>query len=254
VVGVLLLLTPMLGLNYYIDKPRKWCAWYWKPVADFIGCPEPPAAVSAEGRSEQTTNASASTLADPRSELFKGMGIVYSEKNFWDAVKGGDDRATVLFLRGGMTIISLGMHEVLIDPQLVAKAPLRRLTEYADGRNNEFCSSDDEAGPSKLPIPNHRTILRFGQYAKNDTAVAFLRSFCKDHDIISSLNRRLAIELEALAATKAANERNSRGYRACMDRYKKLICLFLWKYSLIQRGPQMSGVMMPTTVHIIVLR
>jgi hypothetical protein len=122
----------------------------------------------------------ASRAADsgrPRS-FFEETGIVRSEPNFWAAVARGDRETTLKFLSDGMTISSLGLHEVLSDALLTKKAPLDVLLRFAEGRNEEFCSSDDANGPAIEPAAAHRTIVRFAQYAKDPVAVNFLRKFC----------------------------------------------------------------------------
>ena len=65
--GLLLLLTPMIGLNYYIDKQTKLCAWYWKSVADFIGCPDSQATRPAKPTVAETEPAEPAARARQRS-------------------------------------------------------------------------------------------------------------------------------------------------------------------------------------------
>jgi hypothetical protein len=162
----------------------------------------------------------ASRAADsgrPRS-FFEETGIVRSEPNFWAAVARGDRETTLKFLSDGMTISSLGLHEVLSDALLTKKAPLDVLLRFAEGRNEEFCSSDDANGPAIEPAAAHRTIVRFAQYAKDPVAVNFLRKFCPTVSFSSALKKHLVIVTERLAVAKARNARNSSGLAACTAR------------------------------------
>lgn len=147
---------------------------------------------------------------DPR-EALKRMGIAWSEKNFWDAMRSGDDRAVALFLKDNMSISSKELHEVLTDRQLVRKAPLKRLIESAGGRD-EFCSWDEGAA-----VPAHRSVLRFAQYAQDEAATNFVKRFCPDLRVADALTARLAQATKRLSELQAANKVNRQAAAECQS-------------------------------------
>jgi hypothetical protein len=87
---VMIALSPIYGANLAISVQKWGCPKLPWLIADTFHCPEVVARPAAN-----------TSAVDPRSELFKEMGIAWSEENFWSAVKRGDERATLLFLRAG---------------------------------------------------------------------------------------------------------------------------------------------------------
>lgn len=159
------------------------------------------------------------THSDPRRELKDGMGIDWSEENFWKAVARGDERATALFLRDGMTISSQQLHAVLSDRVGVKRAALHQLVEMGRTRNAEFCSSDDDAGPSSKPLAAHRTVLRFADYAKDEQVSQFVQKFCGSSAIVDALNRHLAVESNRVTSVEQVNARNQKSQSECLARF-----------------------------------
>lgn len=159
------------------------------------------------------------TSSDPRRELKDGMGIVWSEENFWKAVARGDERATALFLRDGMTISSQHLHALLSDTLGVTRAALHQLVELGRTRNAEFCSSNDDAGPSTKPVAAHRTVVRFADYAKDERVAQFVRDFCAGPAIVEALSRHLAAESMRVTNAEQTNARNQKSQSACHSRF-----------------------------------
>ncbi len=148
---------------------------------------------------------------DPRQELIDKMGISWSEDNFWAAVRRGDERATELFLKGGMTINSVRLHEVLIHPQVSMKSPLHLIEQLAPNRNTEFCAPvDDATTPSA-----HDTPSRFAAYADNERASHFVRRFCAGYDIAGALRLRYQAEIDHIKSIEARNSATLERQESC---------------------------------------
>lgn len=212
---VFLLASPIYGANVALQVQQWGCPKLPPWFAGVIQCPERERIVV---RLPEANVPSTAPSLDPRAELFKEMGIAWSEANFWDAVKRGDDRATTLFLRGGMTISSFGLHEVLTDKLFIKKAPLNRFLEIAKRQNREFCSSDDTDGKAK--VDEHRSTMRFAGYVKNAASTTFVREFCQGSDLATTLRERLAIETKKIEEQERSAALNRKRQLACISRFE----------------------------------
>lgn len=208
---VFLLVSPIYGANVALQVQQWGCPKLPPWFAGLILCPERERVVV---RSPEANVPSKASVFDPRTELFKEMGIAWSEANFWDAVKRGDSRATELFLRGGMSINSRELHTVLSDVLLTRKASLPTLIKFGVPANEEFCSSDDE-GQSPSTTPVHRSVARFAGYAQHEAVLGFVRAFCVGRDIVAPLRKHLSLERQALADIKSSNKQNEGLVRSC---------------------------------------
>jgi hypothetical protein len=150
--------------------------------------------------------------SDPRKTLLTEMGVAWDEENFWKAVRRGDERAVTLFLKGGMTISSAGLHQVLIERTATRKASLDWLLALASTRNAEFCSWDDADG---APVAADRSVLRFAQYAKDEKALSFVKRFCPNLKVGDALSIRLAGSSKRLQEAASFNERNRKALASC---------------------------------------
>lgn len=163
------------------------------------------ARVPAEWQESLPCPAATAPAGDPRRVLYTQMGIAWGEPEFWAAVRRGDDEATELFLRGGMTVSASQLHEVLSDGKTVRKAALAPLLANSASRSGEFCSWDKGG------------IARLVGYAKDDVAARFVRSFCGDQTIAEALGGALRAEVERASELERANARNQRDAGRCID-------------------------------------
>jgi len=158
------------------------------------------------------------SASDPRALLRSQMGIEWSERNFWDAVKRGDERAVTLFFmegKQGMSISSAGLHQVLVDREYFRNLPKAAFLAVAQEKNEGACSSDDVATEVAHTVPAYRSVSRFVDYARDQDVAAFVAEFCKGSSLVSDLRRQIAWQQTRMAQIERENEATRRERDGC---------------------------------------
>jgi hypothetical protein len=146
------------------------------------------------------------------------MGISWSEENFWSAIRRGDDRATRLFIKGGMSPSASELHRVLSDPGVGNSVwSLSELISQAFHSNEEFCLAADQDGPPGVSA--HRAIGRFGEYAKRPAVAEFVREYCKSRNTKAVLENKLVDETKRLSSQRQKQAEEQKQRDSCVFRF-----------------------------------
>jgi hypothetical protein len=147
-------------------------------------------------------------ITDPRA-LLSALGTSWSRENFYEALRTGDDRATELFLKGGMKIDGSTFSAFV--------------REWFDGKVAAVILAnrnavDPNACPTLFQVnsPNALALI-----SRSGTSGRFVRSICAIGPIGSDIKTKIDIEQRKLQDAQAMNLTRSSRIQTCIFGIKK---------------------------------